>query len=74
MSDPYKSFIKNYPVVSIKDLFNPNDWENWQKFTARTGIQVVGNDLSVTTLKQISKAVVENSCNYLLLTVYQISS
>lgn len=74
MSDPYKYFIKNYPAVSIKDLFNQKDWENWQKFTARTRIQVVGNDLSVTSLKQISKAVVENSCNYLLLKVYRIIS
>lgn len=74
LSDPYKSFIKNSPAVSIKDLFNQNDWETWQKFTARTGIQVVGNDPSVTSLKQISKAVVEKSCNYLLLKVYQISS
>lgn len=67
--DLYNSFIKDYPLVSIQDLFDQDDWEAWQKFTASTGIQVVGENLSVTILKQISKAVGEKSCNCLLLKV-----
>ncbi|CAD7674850.1 unnamed protein product [Nyctereutes procyonoides] len=74
LADLYKSFIRDYPVVSIKDPFDQNDWEAWQKFTASAGIQVVGDDLTVTNPKWISKAVGEKSCNCLLLKVNQIGS
>lgn len=62
------------PVVSIEDPFDQDDWEAWQKFTASAGIQVVGDDLTVTNPKRISKAVSEKSCNCLLLKVNQIGS
>lgn len=62
------------PVVSIEDPFDQDDWEAWQKFTANAGIQVVGDDLTVTNPKRISKAVSEKSCNCLLLKVNQIGS
>ncbi|XP_036709203.1 alpha-enolase isoform X2 [Balaenoptera musculus] len=70
----YKSFIRDHPVVSIEDPFDQDDWEAWQKFTASAGIQVVGDDLTVTNPKRISKAVSEKSCNCLLLKVNQIGS
>uniref|UniRef100_A0A8C0K2T9 phosphopyruvate hydratase n=1 Tax=Canis lupus dingo TaxID=286419 RepID=A0A8C0K2T9_CANLU len=74
LADLYKSFIRDYPVVSIEDPFDQDDWEAWQKFTASAGIQVVGDDLTVTNPKRISKAVGEKSCNCLLLKVNQIGS
>uniref|UniRef100_A0A8C0Q689 phosphopyruvate hydratase n=2 Tax=Canis lupus TaxID=9612 RepID=A0A8C0Q689_CANLF len=74
LADLYKSFIRDYPVVSIEDPFDQDDWEAWQKFTASAGIQVVGDDLTVTNPKRISKAVGEKSCNCLLLKVNQIDS
>ncbi|XP_035578430.1 alpha-enolase-like [Zalophus californianus] len=74
LANLYKSFIKDYPVVSIEDPFDQDDWEAWQKFTATAGIQVVGDDLTVTNPKRISKAVGEKSCNCLLLKVNQIGS
>ena len=61
-------------VVSIEDPFDQDDWEAWQKFTASAGIQVVGDDLTVTNPKRIAKAVSEKSCNCLLLKVNQIGS
>lgn len=61
-------------VVSIEDPFDQDDWEAWRKFTASAGIQVVGDDLTVTNPKRISKAVGEKSCNCLLLKVNQIGS
>uniref|UniRef100_A0A8C6WDQ1 Enolase n=1 Tax=Nannospalax galili TaxID=1026970 RepID=A0A8C6WDQ1_NANGA len=64
MADLYK-----LPVVSIEDPFDQDDQEAWQKFTASTGIQVVGDDLTVTNPKQIAK-----SFNCLLLKVNQIGS
>uniref|UniRef100_A0A2K5QM68 phosphopyruvate hydratase n=1 Tax=Cebus imitator TaxID=2715852 RepID=A0A2K5QM68_CEBIM len=63
-----KSFIKDYPVVSIQDPFDHDDWG----FTASAGIQVVGDDLTVTNPKRIVKATNEKSCNCLLLKVNQI--
>ncbi|XP_039223500.1 alpha-enolase isoform X2 [Crotalus tigris] len=74
LADLYKSFVKNYPVVSIEDPFDQDDWPAWKKFTAESGIQVVGDDLTVTNPKRISKAVQEKSCNCLLLKVNQIGS
>uniref|UniRef100_A0A8C9UJC0 phosphopyruvate hydratase n=1 Tax=Spermophilus dauricus TaxID=99837 RepID=A0A8C9UJC0_SPEDA len=74
LADLYKSFVKNYPVVSIEDPFDQDDWKAWQKFTSSAGIQVVGDDLTVTNPKRIAKAVSEKSCNCLLLKVNQIGS
>ncbi|XP_023601670.1 alpha-enolase isoform X4 [Myotis lucifugus] len=74
LANLYKSFIKDYPVVSIEDPFDQDDWEAWRKFTASTEIQVVGDDLTVTNPKRIAKAVSEKSCNCLLLKVNQIGS
>ncbi|XP_045155145.1 enolase [Echinops telfairi] len=61
-------------VVSIEDPFDQDDWDAWAKFTASSGIQVVGDDLTVTNPKRIAKAVGEKSCNCLLLKVNQIGS
>uniref|UniRef100_A0A4W6CIV2 phosphopyruvate hydratase n=1 Tax=Lates calcarifer TaxID=8187 RepID=A0A4W6CIV2_LATCA len=74
LADLYRSFVKDYPVVSIEDPFDQDDWEAWSKFTASTSIQVVGDDLTVTNPKRIAKGVSEKACNCLLLKVNQIGS
>ncbi|XP_074710592.1 alpha-enolase-like isoform X4 [Strix uralensis] len=74
LADLYKGFVKNYPVVSIEDPFDEDDWAAWKKFTGSVGIQVVGDDLTVTNPKRIAKAVEEKACNCLLLKVDQIGS
>uniref|UniRef100_A0A6I8QJR8 phosphopyruvate hydratase n=1 Tax=Xenopus tropicalis TaxID=8364 RepID=A0A6I8QJR8_XENTR len=74
LAELYMSFVKNYPVVSIEDPFDQDDWEAWKKFTASSNIQVVGDDLTVTNPKRIAKAVDEKSCNCLLLKVNQIGT
>uniref|UniRef100_A0A673AAZ6 phosphopyruvate hydratase n=1 Tax=Sphaeramia orbicularis TaxID=375764 RepID=A0A673AAZ6_9TELE len=74
LADLYRSFVKDYPVVSIEDPFDQDDWGAWSKFTASTSIQVVGDDLTVTNPKRISKGVAEKACNCLLLKVNQIGS
>lgn len=61
-------------VVSIEDPFDQDDWEAWTKFTANVGIQIVGDDLTVTNPKRIERAVEEKACNCLLLKVNQIGS
>uniref|UniRef100_A0AAY4E1T3 phosphopyruvate hydratase n=1 Tax=Denticeps clupeoides TaxID=299321 RepID=A0AAY4E1T3_9TELE len=74
LADLYKSFVKDYPVVSIEDPFDQDDWQAWSNFTASTSIQVVGDDLTVTNPKRIAKAVADKACNCLLLKVNQIGS
>ncbi|TSL28310.1 Beta-enolase [Bagarius yarrelli] len=74
LGDLYKSFIKNYPVQSIEDPFDQDDWENWTKFTSSVDIQIVGDDLTVTNPKRIQQAVEKKACNCLLLKVNQIGS
>ncbi|KAI3358916.1 hypothetical protein L3Q82_015308 [Scortum barcoo] len=63
-----------FSVVSIEDPFDQDDWEAWSRLTAQVGIQVVGDDLTVTNPKRIEKAAEERACNCLLLKVNQIGS
>lgn len=70
----YMDMVKNYPVVSIEDAFDQDDWAAWTKFCASTDIQVVGDDLTVTNVSRIQTAVEKKACNCLLLKVNQIGS
>uniref|UniRef100_A0A8C4I2T2 phosphopyruvate hydratase n=1 Tax=Dicentrarchus labrax TaxID=13489 RepID=A0A8C4I2T2_DICLA len=74
LADLYKSFVKDYPVVSIEDPFDQDDWEAWSNFTGSTDIQVVGDDLTVTNPNRINTAVEKKACNCLLLKVNQIGT
>merc|ERR1712002_492051 len=74
LCEMYQGFIKNYPVDSIEDPFDQDDWEGWTKLTDSTSIQIVGDDLTVTNPKRIQTAVDKKSCNSLLLKVNQIGS
>ncbi|TOF72729.1 hypothetical protein CGJ15_27480, partial [Vibrio parahaemolyticus] len=49
----YMEFCKEFPIVSIEDPFDQDDWDNWTKMTAGTDIQIVGDDLTVTNPKRI---------------------
>ncbi|KAM7437407.1 Enolase [Porites harrisoni] len=70
----YEGFIADYPVVSIEDAFDQDDWENWTALTQKVSIQIVGDDLTVTNPKRIKMAVEKKACNCLLLKVNQIGS
>ncbi|XP_078413957.1 enolase 1a, (alpha) isoform X1 [Cetorhinus maximus] len=70
----YQSFSKNYPVVSIEDPFDQDDWAAWTQYTDQAKIQVVGDDLLVTNPTRIAKAIEEKACNCLLLKVNQIGT
>ncbi|XP_030842985.1 enolase [Strongylocentrotus purpuratus] len=74
LGDIYMGFIKDYPVVSIEDCFDQDDWAAWTKFCGSTDIQIVGDDLTVTNPKRIKRAVDVKACNCLLLKVNQIGS
>uniref|UniRef100_A0A8D8TA59 Enolase n=1 Tax=Cacopsylla melanoneura TaxID=428564 RepID=A0A8D8TA59_9HEMI len=70
----YQEFIKEYPIISIEDPFDQDDWAAWSGITAQTTIQIVGDDLTVTNPKRIATAVEKKACNCLLLKVNQIGS
>ncbi|NXT53653.1 ENOB enolase, partial [Pluvianellus socialis] len=70
----YQAFIKDYPVVSIEDPFDQDDWEGWRRFLGQVTIQVVGDDLTVTNPRRIQRAAELGACNCLLLKVNQIGS
>ncbi|OIT30102.1 PREDICTED: enolase [Nicotiana attenuata] len=76
LKDLYKSFVSEYPIVSIEDPFDQDDWETYAKLTAEIGekVQIVGDDLLVTNPKRVAKAIQEKTCNALLLKVNQIGS
>lgn len=76
MIDFYKDLIKKFPVISIEDGFSQDDWNGWNQFTKELGdkLQIVGDDLLVTNMMRIKKALNENACNALLLKVNQIGT
>lgn len=72
----YKALIDKYPIVTIEDPFDQDDWTNWSKIVAQVGekVQIVGDDLTVTNPVKIQQAVDEKAANCLLLKVNQIGS
>jgi len=74
LADLYRSFMKDYPVESIEDPFDQDDWDSWVKFMASTNIQIVGDDLTVTNPKRIQMAIDKKAANCLLLKVNQIGT
>jgi enolase len=72
----YDEWIDAYPLVSIEDPLNEEDWDGWVKFTALVGdkIQVVGDDLFVTNPKRIAKGIEMKAANALLVKVNQIGT
>ncbi|RVX11984.1 Enolase 2 [Vitis vinifera] len=72
----YKSFVNEYPISSIEDPFDQDDWEHYTKLTCEIGekVQIVGDDLLVTNPKRVEKAIKEKACNALLLKVNQIGT
>ncbi|MCI1749436.1 MAG: phosphopyruvate hydratase [Acidipropionibacterium sp.] len=76
MIEYYEKLISNYPLVSIEDPLDEEDWDGWQAFTARFGdkIQIVGDDLFVTNPKRLQKGIDLKAANALLVKVNQIGS
>ena len=73
LAELYQEFIQEYPIVSIEDGFDQDDWDNWSALTAATSIQIVGDDLLVTNPKRIKTGIDKKACNALLLKVNQVS-
>jgi len=70
----YLKLIKKYPIITIEDPFDENDFESFAELKKKTKIQIVGDDLLVTNVKRIEKALQHKSCNALLLKINQIGT
>jgi len=72
----YKEWMAKYPLVSIEDPFDQDDWAGYSRFMSDCGdkVQIVGDDLLVTNPKRIAKALDVGACNALLLKINQIGS
>ena len=74
--DMYKNMVMKYPIISIEDPLDEEDWEGWKKITTELGekVQLVGDDLFVTNTQRLSKGI-ENKCaNSILIKLNQIGS
>ena len=76
MTDYYADLVSSYPIVSIEDPLDEDDWEGWNTMTAQLGdkIQIVGDDLFVTNVERLGRGIAERSANALLVKVNQIGS
>ncbi len=72
----YKGLIDQYPIVSIEDGLNENDWKGWKQLTESLGhrIQLVGDDLFVTNVEYLSRGIREGTGTAILIKVNQIGT
>ncbi len=72
----WAEWVNNYPILSIEDGLDEDDWSGWGKLTAALGnkVQLVGDDLFVTNTKRLQRGINEKSANSILIKVNQIGS
>jgi len=76
MIDYYEGLIERYPIVSIEDGLDGDDWEGWRKLTERLGdrVQLVGDDLFVTNPERLARGIEEKCANSILIKLNQIGT
>ena len=72
----WKKLVETYPIISIEDALDEEDWEGWQKLTVELGdkVQLVGDDLFVTNTERLSKGIEFGCGNAILIKLNQIGS
>ncbi len=72
----YEDWVRKYPIVSLEDGLAEDDWDGWRALMERLGrkIQIVGDDLLVTNVERVQRAIREHACNSLLCKVNQIGT
>ena len=72
----YEDLVRSYPLVSIEDPLNEEDWDGWKAITASLGtkVQLVGDDLFVTNPERLGRGIAEGAANALLVKVNQIGT
>lgn len=76
MIELFKDYLSKYPIISIEDPLDQNDWEGYQKMTAELGkkVQIVGDDLFVTNPSILKKGIQMGVCNAILIKLNQIGT
>lgn len=76
MIELFKKWIQDYPIVSIEDPLDQNDWEGYAKMTAELGdkVQIVGDDFFVTNTNRLARGIKERACNSILIKLNQIGT
>lgn len=76
MIDFYEAMIKKYPIISIEDGLDEEDWAGWKSMTERLGekVQLVGDDLFVTNTKRLGRGIDNHTANSILIKVNQIGT
>jgi enolase len=76
MIDFYESIVSRYPIISIEDGLDENDWDGWENLTKRLGkkIQIVGDDLFVTNTKLLQQGIKRGVANSILIKLNQIGT
>ncbi|ASV58475.1 phosphopyruvate hydratase [Treponema pallidum subsp. pertenue] len=76
MIDLYKKWIATYPIVSIEDPLDQNDWAGYVQLTKELGdkVQIVGDDFFVTNTGRLARGIKEGSCNSILIKLNQIGT
>ena len=74
--DHWKKLVEKYPIISIEDALDEEDWEGWQKLTTELGdkVQLVGDDLFVTNTERLAKGISLGCGNSILIKLNQIGS
>lgn len=72
----YREWIDRFPLMSIEDPLHEEDWQGWREFHGKVGdrILLIGDDLLVTNVKRLEKAIAEKACNAVLIKVNQIGT
>lgn len=72
----WKQLVEKYPIISIEDALDEEDWEGWQQLTKELGykVQLVGDDLFVTNTERLSKGIANGAGNSILIKLNQIGS
>ena len=76
MTAYYADLVSSYPIVSIEDPLDEDDWAGWKTLTDQLGdkVQIVGDDLFVTNVERLSRGIAGGHANALLVKVNQIGS
>ena len=76
LADLYSGWLDEYPILSIEDGFDEDDWLGWSRFTAREGhrVQIVGDDLFVTQSERLARGIEMQAANAMLVKVNQVGT
>lgn len=76
MVDLWAGWVGKYPIVSLEDGLGEDDWEGWAALTQRLGdkVQIVGDDLLVTSVTRLERAIEGKACNAILIKLNQIGT